>query len=246
MKMTITFNSRAFEAAAIIASKDPARFTLNSVLLEKRKDKNLWIGTDGKRLVAINSQSNLEVVWQSEPKEEFDLLLPLPDLRRLKLAKGSKKLPCPVNLRVEVDETSIVYHSGNFSQRIEIKSEVVRYPKWRNVLPNGEHRSMTHSSFNPTLLRGFQDVGAKLTGMMASKITIVASVFSDNTGVARVFLGVPEMVYGLIMPINTTGNYFKPTESWICQTTTSSSSTQACPTSSSSAEQNPSTEPNKQ
>lgn len=213
MKGKITLPAHLFYAASLFAwkTKSDSRETLRAVNLEKIHPGYRLVATDGRMLgVILVEKADITMSGDLEDGGK-SIRIPIPELKRLGFYEMSSKKKPIQSLHIEYypkngnevyghifEFTLETYGKGKYKQ--EIHTENLNFPRWQQVLPNGDPVKL-NPVFNPDFMNIFQQAAR-----IASQSETVRGVRIEGFGKDPELCGMAvqtawDRVFGYVMPM---------------------------------------------
>jgi len=204
--ITFTINAKALRAAALFASKDPARYMMHGVCLELTPGEDgILTATDGRRAVFCKAGLNdfncvtepVKIIIPSSLLKGLtsrlkDIGMTLEEVEKLPM-DDSKKRPL---FRISIDDGGAVTKSAK-----EIDG---KFPDTRSVIPKTIAPTCYSAFVNPILLADFCTAQGILRDSIKCQRGILVSRSGDDTQpICITFQECISDFFGILMPLRT-------------------------------------------
>jgi hypothetical protein len=205
MRVSCLVRVDELEAARIFASVDESRVAICGVRVEVSRDHAKLIGTDSRRLAVIRCKDH------SPSETDGAFTVPTRLIDRLVVSIGERDPDSDCWDEPRRDGAVCLAHDDERNEvtltvdgLFSISCPSVQqhpFPKWRNVIPQGEPQPVPEFSINPYLLDGFQKARHRLTGNHIDGVRLrhFAGKTDGEPGPVEVRFAGVEKFYGLLM-----------------------------------------------
>ena len=183
----ITVNAKLFRIASMFSGKEPTRYYLKGVHIEKAKEGVLLVATDGHRLIVINDK---------EGKCKGNSIIVKTSKHFLDATKKTKLEYKERLINVTSDGTATILESGPVKAIVQYNDFIIdeMFPKWKSAVP-WNIKETSPAGYNYKYLNDFGKAAKELTGSDS------ISIKGTEEGAAIVRFGNCDYAFGILMPV---------------------------------------------
>ncbi len=181
MKTTLLIHPNELRAVSLFVSKDPARFVITGILIERANGVTAITACDGRRLLS------LDISLSACASGDIRAIIPIHLVKAMPKTADKK-----TRILVEIDESEV-----SFTGEWTMKSKLIagNYPNWKQVIPKGEPLASNKFDLNMSLLSDFGIANKRLGERMMRFFQC------QEQGAFQVLRENDPMFFGVIMPM---------------------------------------------